>query len=615
VNEMAEPESLGCLLVVTTYADLTDVIEPIVANAATRIASSPMLGDFIEIRYVSSGLRSSESEQCGDAISRLVIDLTCPATGAAKNYFALAVIDQSAASVSQLLADCAADPVITKLGTETRGFATVDDCKSASCRGQTSDKTWTPDIVLSARDGWTKKALTDALWQYAYQLLTDIASAHQPGLVPAQLASIRAEDNRIPVPRSDVADDDLVLDLRPVPSAPNQATQNEAEQDQAVQGLARPDQARRNQARPNQARQGQLPPTPGGGWPTPDAQPRKPPIPRRPTNRDEASPDTPAPVLEGRSAAADPAAPGQPARLAPTTDTETSGDARPAERLSAAHPGQHAVTPQASNPLAVAWQRLGKNIASPWAAGWQRLGAKLPDAHSAGAQAAIGHLDAGPHAPVGLPPSDPQWVTHSPPAVLLFMSLFGGSSAGAQGDWRRARSVLLEVDERIAAIPTVGYWVRTFGAAGDIWHSELRPAGQLSRRDLRRADRSLDFGPLLDTVLTTLTRDMRRARRSTVITARPAILFFPVTAPLADAVSMQAYMELTERALVLWILSEQVRKLISPDFGADGARTFVDNPDVSEEIADLLAAHADVRAGGQAFPAAELPRSRPTTTD
>jgi hypothetical protein len=201
----------------------------------------------------------------------------------------------------------------------------------------------------------------------------------------------------------------------------------------------------------------------------------------------------------------------------------------------------------------------------------------------------------------GSPPA-PIPVTHSSPAVLLFMSLFGGGSSGSQQDgWRQARSVLLDVDERIAATPTLRYLVRAFRAAPKVQHSELRPAGQLSRRDLRRPDRSLDFGPLLHAVLTTLTMDMRTSLRASVIAARPAVIFFPVTAPLADAVSMRAYTELTERALVLWIVSAEVNRLISPDFGIGGARTFVDRPDVSEEIAELLVAHANVR-GGDADP-------------
>lgn len=472
MNGMAEPDSQGCLLVVTSYADLAAVIEPVVALAATRIASSPMLGDFIEIRYVNSGPRPSGSEHHDGATSRLVIDLTCPATGAAENYFALAVIDQSAASVSQLLADCAADPVIIRLGTKSRGFAIVDDQLPGFHRGKTDDQAWTPDIVLSPPGGWTKKTLTDGLWRYANQLLTDIAAADQPGLRPAQLASIRAEDDRIPVPRPEVADEDLVLDLRPAPAEPEQAEPEQAE------------------AQSSQPRQSRAAPAPDGGEPTPDAQPRQrftwPPIPRWPAIRRGA-------------------------------DAESAGPAHP--------------------PAA-------KRVAYP------------------------------------------------PQAVLLFMSLFGGSGVGQQDGWRQARSVLLEIDERIAAAPTLGYWVRAFRGAEQAPHSELRPAGQLSRRDLRPPDRGLDFGPLLHAVLTALTRDMRTTRRSAVITARPAVIFFPVTAPLADAVSMRAYTELTERALVMWIVSEQVNKLISPDFGIGGARTFVDQPDVSEEICELLAAHA-----------------------
>lgn len=475
MNGLAEPDSQGCLLVVTSYADLADVIEPIVAIAATRIASAPMLGDFIEIRYVSSGPRPSESEDRDEATSRLVIDLTCPATGAAENYFALAAVDESATSISRLLADCAADPVIIQLRTKSRGFAIEDGKEPGLGRANPGDQAWTPDIVLSPPGGWTKKTLTDALWHYANQLLVDIASAGTPGLQPAQLARIRAEDDRIPVPRREVPDDDLVLDLRP-PPAPDQAA---------------PDQAA---------------PAPGGD-PTPDVLPRqrfaRPLIPRWPASR-----------------------------------------------------------------------RAGPEAAS-----------RDPAAQSvAGSAAALGN------------PQPAKQVAYSPPAMLLFMTLFG-SSTGQQDCWRQSRSVLLKIDERMAVTPALGYWVRAFSAAEKLPHSELKPAGQLSKRDLRRPDRSLDFGPLLRTVLMTLTRDMRTTRRSAAVTAKPAVIFCPVAAPLADAVSMRAYTELTERALVLWIVSEQVNTLLSPDFGAGGARTFVDQPDVSDEISELLVAHADVRAG------------------
>jgi hypothetical protein len=486
VNKIAEPDSQGCLLVVTSYADLAGVIEPIVVIAATRIASSPMLGDFIEIRYVSSGPRPAEPEHRGGAISRLVVDLTCPAAGAAENYFALVVIDESAASVSELLADCVADQVIARLGTKTCGFATADDRGPRAGQARAASEAQRPDIVLPTPDRWTKKTLTDALCRYAHQILTDVAAGGRPGLTPAQLASIRAEDDRIPVPHQEIAADDLVLDLRPAATTQDQAGEGQGEQ------------------------------APGGGGQQPDAQPSQrfswPPIPR-------------------------------------------------------------AVTTAVGNPWAVARRRLAAQLPRP----------QLPQPQPAAEQ-----------------PVTERPVTGSPRAALLFMSLFGGSGAGQQDDWRRARSVLLAVDERIAGTPALGYRVRAFCTTDEIPHSELRPAGQLSKRDLRRPDRIADFGPLLDTVLTTLTRDLRTILRSAVITARPAVILFPVSAPLADAVSMRTYAELTEQALVLWVVSEPVSQLISPDFGIGGTRTLVDHPDVSEEIADLLVAHANVRAAGEA---------------
>ena len=121
-----EGESKGCLLLLASYADVANVLEPVVTGLATRILASPMLGDFVELRFVDVGPRSA-ADTTSTAISRILDALVHPTSEAAQNYFALAFVDQSAATASRVLEECRSDAVLAALPMAYCGLAVIED--------------------------------------------------------------------------------------------------------------------------------------------------------------------------------------------------------------------------------------------------------------------------------------------------------------------------------------------------------------------------------------------------------------------------------------------------------------------------------------------------------
>ncbi len=64
------------------------------------------------------------------------------------------------------------------------------------------------------------------------------------------------------------------------------------------------------------------------------------------------------------------------------------------------------------------------------------------------------------------------------PGGLVFLVLVGGQRADGPAAWRRGRSVLRELDRRIAAAAPAAYQVRALPAAGIPAYRKPRPAGQ-----------------------------------------------------------------------------------------------------------------------------------------
>ena len=210
-----EGESKGCLLLLASYADVANVLEPVVTGLATRILASPMLGDFVEVRFVDVGIRSA-ANATSTAISRILDALVHPASGAAQNYFALAFVDQSAATASRVLEECRSDAILAALPMAYRGLAVIEDRpgrlepsgESGSAAGGSAD------IVVAPSGKWTARTLTKELLWYAEQLFRRFATTHERGVSRDELAEIRdgQEDSLVLTP-SDPAGEDAETDL------------------------------------------------------------------------------------------------------------------------------------------------------------------------------------------------------------------------------------------------------------------------------------------------------------------------------------------------------------------------------------------------------------------
>jgi hypothetical protein len=219
-----EAGSKACLLIAASYADVADAVEPVVASAAGRILAAPALGDFVELRFADAGLRPSpdkpddRSSGHAAAADRIAEALTRPAAGADENYFALVVVDQSAATVARLIDECRSNPAIAGLRPKCRGFAATEDRPAPPADDQGADS----DVIVAPANRWTERTLAAGLQHYAEELFRYFATIHQPGVTGAELEEIRDRAGLTePKPAGPPVGQDSVLDLQPAPPAPD----------------------------------------------------------------------------------------------------------------------------------------------------------------------------------------------------------------------------------------------------------------------------------------------------------------------------------------------------------------------------------------------------------
>jgi hypothetical protein len=179
--------------------------------------------------------------------------------------------------------------------------------------------------------------------------------------------------------------------------------------------------------------------------------------------------------------------------------------------------------------------------------------------------------------------------TAAPPAgALVFLVLAGGERADSRAAWRRGRSVLLEVDKKIAAAAPACQ-MRALPAAGIPAYRKPRPAGRLSRRGLRPPVLGADFARMLAAMRAMIGQDLTAldlaGQRAA---ARPAVVFYAADPPVADAVTAQEYGGLVAGAAVTWVVPERCAALMSPVFSGGGARILADYHAVADEVARAL---------------------------
>jgi hypothetical protein len=175
---------------------------------------------------------------------------------------------------------------------------------------------------------------------------------------------------------------------------------------------------------------------------------------------------------------------------------------------------------------------------------------------------------------------------------LAYLLVVGDESCRDEAALNRSRSALLEVDKKIGELPGFAYQVRMLHGDEDGLRGDLREAGQLGRRDIKRTVAGVDFAAALEGVRASLRRD--RAPLKAAASTRPAVVFFTPEPPLADAAAADLLRDLAREALIVWALPRSSKGLLSAAFtDAPGVQVVMADHGVADEIATLLISGAD----------------------
>lgn len=521
-----DADSAGCLFIAGCYADLAHTLSPLVAEAASRIMRSPSLSDFIELRFADIGPRPKRAEQ-GAAVERIAHEFARPCAGAGRNYFALLIADRSAAAVEQVLADCGADPVVGTLPMLRRGIATEDDRRRERPAGNRLPAV--RDGVPSGgermlKQGGAGSGTSDA---DGSPIAADVVILKTGSWEPEGLIT---ELRRYA--------EDLLHDFATA-SEPGLTCEQLADLLPPSQGLAlEAGQAGRHAG---------------------DLQPGT----ARPQDGASALRDEPGWRAGRRSE--------EPTR--PGSQREPGKRWSPAKLLKRrGHPADHTEPETAST-------------------GSVPAGAALAESKPAGT-ALAGTAPAGTM-PVPAAPLSPGIgeAGKAPPAALLLLVLSGDEASRDRDAWRSRMAMLLDVDKKAAMISQAVYRVRALPnvhSLEDAARHQLRRAGQLSRRDLKRSGDGYNFTRVLRVVMEVLPRDLGVLGRSSPQVERPVVVICAVNVPLADGVTAQVYGKLAQQASVIWVVPEQSVDLMSPLFTVGDTRRLIYHPAVADEVVDLL---------------------------
>lgn len=173
----------SCLVLVTSYIGAVALVEKVTTQATGRLIMSPSLGDFIELRYAHIGHQPSQGGQ-QSAAARIAERLMQPRPGIGRNYFAVVILDRSAAAVEAVLKDCTASPFLSALPIRLLGIASREDRRVANPPTGT-------EILVSPVGAWQRQELVEELLRYADSLLHDFAGGRQPGLTADELTQHR----------------------------------------------------------------------------------------------------------------------------------------------------------------------------------------------------------------------------------------------------------------------------------------------------------------------------------------------------------------------------------------------------------------------------------------
>ena len=176
-------DSESCRCLVASYSKRAELIAKVAAETEQRVSLSPVLGDFLTVRYLDLGPEPGPFGDRQRPIRKVAAELRATAAAAGRNHFALIVIDKSATTIEQVLAGCDAEPFIAGFRMRRAGIASKDDRTDRGCHA---------DITASPDGAWSNPAdLAAALYRQCEDLLRYFAAQLEPGLTLTEINALK----------------------------------------------------------------------------------------------------------------------------------------------------------------------------------------------------------------------------------------------------------------------------------------------------------------------------------------------------------------------------------------------------------------------------------------
>lgn len=174
-----------CVCLVAGYHRRAAKITAVLGQAETLIARSPLLDDFLTLRFTDFGAEPGEYAVPHQPARQLAAALAALPAGGGRTHFAVIVVEKSARAIEELLAACAADPLLDGLRVRFAGIASRED-RPADLRAA--------DIACSPGGSWgSERALAGALYGQCEALPRYFAARGEPGLTAAEVQSLLAQ--------------------------------------------------------------------------------------------------------------------------------------------------------------------------------------------------------------------------------------------------------------------------------------------------------------------------------------------------------------------------------------------------------------------------------------
>jgi hypothetical protein len=180
-------DSAECFLVLASYQDSAKPLGRVTDAVTSRARMSLQHSDFFQFRLVDLGPPPSDFSPDPSAVNLIARELTSPRGDARNHYFAVLMLDHSAAVAEAVLDGCRAHPALSRLPARWLGLANTDDRAPGDHR---SDELPPAQVVLAKAGSWTLESLFTELWRYVNQLLDDFSSGREASLTSQRLSDL-----------------------------------------------------------------------------------------------------------------------------------------------------------------------------------------------------------------------------------------------------------------------------------------------------------------------------------------------------------------------------------------------------------------------------------------